>query len=364
MKEKKKTMDGLRIITAIATKDILDAFKNKTIITLILAVLMLLLLSQAMPLLSKIRNIPHVAVYDERESKQFEGAESSDELIVYHLGSTAEIEQVVAEGSGVALGIVIPAGFDKLVEGHSAVELEGYVASWANPSDVESARKAFEDEFSAITGSLVRVEIQNVVHPGLDTDGQPFTVALTLVIATMLITVIVVPHLIIEEKENKTLELLLISPATTNQVILGKALAGMVYGLTAAAVVLLVSPRMVENWGLAALTIVAGALFAVALGLLLGLLFDNLQNLNLWTGLLFLVLIIPLILVNFNNPNWPEFIQTLFSYLPSVAMGQIARASFSDIIDPSNLWPNLLVLIAFSGLLYGLIILQVRRLNR
>jgi ABC-type Na+ efflux pump permease subunit len=58
MKDKLRVRDSVRIVTAIASKDILDAFKSKTIITMILAVLMLLLMSQAIPLLSKIRNVP------------------------------------------------------------------------------------------------------------------------------------------------------------------------------------------------------------------------------------------------------------------------------------------------------------------
>lgn len=364
MKEKQQTGNGLRIIKAIALKDILDAFKSRTIITMILAVLMLLLLSQAMPMLSKIRNVPQVVVYDDGESNLLEGFETSEELILYRVRSSEEMEDAVAEGRGVALGIIIPAGFDNSVGGLSVVKLEAYEASWANPSDVESARKTFEEQFSAAVGKPLRVEILNAVHPDLATDGQPFTVALTLVIATMLITIIIVPHLVIEEKENKTLDLLLVSPATNNDIVLGKALAGMVYGLTAAAVVLLINPRMVENWGLVILAVFGGALFAVALGLLLGLIFDNLQNLNLWTGLLFLVLIMPLILVNFSSPKWPEFIQVLFTWLPAVAMSQIVRASFSDHIDLGFLWPNLMVLSAFALLLFSLIIFQVRRLNR
>jgi ABC-2 type transport system permease protein len=210
----------------------------------------------------------------------------------------------------------------------------------------------------------VRVAIENYIQPDLDTDGQPFTVALTLVIATTLITIIVVPHLIIEEKENKTLDLLLISPATTNQVVLGKAFAGLFYGLTAAAVVLLVNPRMVGNWSLMVLAVLVGALFAVALGLLLGLLFDNVQNLNLWTGLLFLVLIIPLMLANFGSQNWPEPIQVLLSWLPTVAMSELFRASFSDHIPAGLMLRNITVISASSLLLFSLVVYQVRRTNR
>jgi ABC-2 type transport system permease protein len=274
------------------------------------------------------------------------------------------MEDVVAEGRGAALGVLIPANFDETVGELTAAGLEGYVASWADPSDVESALNAFEEQFSAGLDRPVRVAVENVIHPDLETNGQPGTVALTLVIATTLITIIVVPHLVIEEKENKTMDLLLVSPASTNQVVLGKALAGFVYGLTASTVVLLVNPRMVDNWWLVALTILVGVVFAVALGLLLGLLFDNLENLNFWTGLLFLLLIMPLILVNFTSPKWPESIQILFTWMPTVAMSQIVRASFSDHVDLGFLLRNLTVLVTFSILLFGLIIFRVRRLNR
>ena len=57
---KGKLSEGLRIIWAIVVKDIVDAIKNKTTISIILGMVMVMLTGQAMPLLLKLSDVSRV----------------------------------------------------------------------------------------------------------------------------------------------------------------------------------------------------------------------------------------------------------------------------------------------------------------
>ncbi|NIV39073.1 MAG: hypothetical protein GWN58_59555, partial [Anaerolineae bacterium] len=56
--------ERMRIIWAIAAKDIVDAIKNKTVITIVLGMATMMLSVQAFPLLLKLSATPRAIVYD------------------------------------------------------------------------------------------------------------------------------------------------------------------------------------------------------------------------------------------------------------------------------------------------------------
>ncbi|MCA9969225.1 MAG: hypothetical protein KC425_03370, partial [Anaerolineales bacterium] len=53
-----------RIVLALAGKDVVDALKNKTTLTMVLGLALMMLTVQALPLLLKLDSRPRVAVYD------------------------------------------------------------------------------------------------------------------------------------------------------------------------------------------------------------------------------------------------------------------------------------------------------------
>ena len=80
----------------------------------------------------------------------------------------------------------------------------------------------------------------------------------------------VVPLLIVEEKEKRTLDFLLSSPASLNEIIAGKALTGVVYTRLIAGLLLGINRQSIQNWPLTLLTVVLGLLFVVGVGLVIG----------------------------------------------------------------------------------------------
>jgi ABC-type Na+ efflux pump permease subunit len=96
-----------------------------------------------------------------------------------------------------------------------------------------------------------------------------------------------------KEKEKRTIDFLLTSPAKLMEVIAGKALTGVVYSALIAAVLLALNRQMIGNWPLTMLTILFGLLLVVAIGLLMGSVFQTIMQVNTWASLALLVLIAP-----------------------------------------------------------------------
>lgn len=361
----KNLSDNLRIMWAIAAKDIVDAIKNKTTISIIVGVAFLMLSGQALPLLLKLKSIPSVVVYDAGESGLVAELKKSDDLGLRAARSQQEMQDAVGAAASPLLGLAIPANFDQTLETGGPVELAGYFVHWISPADAAEVEIFFEEKLTQVVGKQVRINTKGrAVYPVPDGGGHPFMVAMSLVTAILTICGAIVPFLMIEEKETHTLDALLVSPASIGQVVAGKATAGTFYGLTAAGVVFAFNLRMVAHWEVALLAALCGTLFAVAVGLLLGSLFDNPGSMNLWFGAALVVLLMPMFLVNTLGANAPAILRTIMSWIPSVLLIKVILISFSGSVPWGEVLTNLGAILGCTGLLLALVVWRVRRSDR
>jgi ABC-type Na+ efflux pump permease subunit len=359
-----KLKNHLRIILAITAKDITDAIKNRMTLALVLGVGLVMLSGQAMPLLLKLSK-PTVIIFDADKSGLLSELERDSELRLGVAASQQALEERIGEGSGPQIGLVIPAEFDQLVETGEPVELQGFFVHWIKAAEAEEIRAFFEKKLTALAGQPVRILTEgNTVYPAPDASGRPFMAAVTLVLVITTISGSLVPQLMIEEKETHTLDSLLVSPASIGQVMIGKALAGTAYGLTAAAVAFAFSWRMVVHWELAALAAVCTAVFAVSVGLVMGSLFDNPQSLSLWFGGVLIILLIPPFLVEVLGPNAPQVVRTVLPYIPTVVLLDMVRGSFSHSIPWAELVGGLGIVLACALILLGFAMWRLRGLER
>lgn len=111
-----KLRSSLRIVWAIAAKDIVDAIRNRTTISVILGVAIMMLTSQALPLLLGLSDVHRMAVYDAGESCLAAELEDSEQFSSRPVASREELKVVLGEASDVLLGLVIPANFDQTLE--------------------------------------------------------------------------------------------------------------------------------------------------------------------------------------------------------------------------------------------------------
>jgi len=356
--------DRLRIIWAIAAKDIVDAIRNKTTISVVLGVAVLMLSGQALPLIARLSSVHQLAIYDAGASRLVPALQRNPEIRLLRASSPQELEAILGESSGAMLGLILPADFDQALDAGYPSQLQACFAHWVGEADAAKQQAFFQARLTDLTGQPVRINIKaQPVYPTPDSDGQPFMASISLVVAIITISGVLVPFLMLEEKETKTMDALLVSPASIGQVTIGKAIAGMVYGLAAAAVVFAFNRGLVVHWGWAILAAICGTSFAVAVGLLLGSIFDNPQNMGLWLGALFVILLLPAML-DTTALSLPPFLETVLPWIPSTALTKAFRISFSGNVALDQILSQLGLVVGVAGLLLAAVVWVVRRSDR
>ena len=355
---------NLRIVSAIATKDIMDALRNKTTLFNILTVFFIMLVYQWIP--AVMYRDADLVVYDPGNSRLVTALESNSRYVPHRVTSIAELKREMGENERGELGLVIPADFDQVLASGEQPELEGYVIHWASDADASELKLNVEREIAGLMGQPVRIKIsQERVYPQPESYGRPFLTAVSLLLALTMSGMTVVPHLMIDEKQAKTIDVLRVSPAKSGHVVIAKALTGLFYCLTAVVVVFAFNTALITHWGLAILAAAAGSLFTVALGLLLGTLFEVKQQLSLWGFLLISILLMPVFLsIIVKALPLPEIVVTIITWVPTVALSRVFQVSCSGSAPWGKFGPSLALVVGCTVLVLGAVVWAVRRAER
>jgi ABC-2 type transport system permease protein len=340
--------EHLRIIWAIASKDIRDSIKNKIVLGILIGVGFLMLSSQAMPIIMKVNAEPRAFFYDLGKSTALREIVRSREIQFFPVDTFQEMVNSVGSSSIPVLGLIIPSDFDLAVNNGSTILLDGYSIHWARPSEIDDLITHFQDTLSGMTGQTIEIQLVNdSVYPNPAEPGFTDMIVTGLVIVVMTISLILVPFLIIEEKENHTFEVLIISPAKISHLLAGKSIAGMLYGLVAATVMLIFYSRWIVHWELVILAVFLGSLASVSLGLFFGITFKNFTTINLWVGIAIVLLLIPAFLWTGIQNKLSIPIRILFQAFPSFAMSNMVGVSLLEGSSFTDIWDNTAVLIGF-----------------
>jgi ABC-2 type transport system permease protein len=364
-KNRERFTDKLNIIWTIAAKDILDAIKNRMIISQIVAVTLILLTVKALSWAIQPPSTP-IMVFDPGDSSLSQVLDDSPDFNVQQAVSLAELQGVIGNmgfGLGPELGIEVPTDFDQDIETPAGLNVSGYV-SWANRNKAARLKNEFEDAYLDLTGQSITLNLEgNIISPPTEIGLLGGIVTMFAVTIILLMGVILVPTLMLEEKQTRTMEALMVSPASINQVVIGKAIAGFFYILVTATIVYAIYWTGVVHWGLTALFVLGAGLFSVGVGLLLGLVFKNQQEMTGWLSLTIVVISgsIFAVLIGLEMPSW---LDTLVQWLPSVALARVFWASFSTHAQLTQILRNLGVVVLTSGILYGFVIWRLRLLDR
>ena len=354
--------DSLNIIWTIASKDIVDALKNRVVVPMIIMLSIMLLLPKMLPLFFEQPQIA-LPVYEIGDSRLVEELKNNPEVTVQKLRSDQELRSVLCGAVYPLVGLVLPADFDMRLAAGKQVEFQGYVC-WSKRNQVSEVLPKLEGVLSQVLGLPVIIQIEgNIVYP--PSDGVLFLSLATVnsVLLIMMMGIFLVPSLLFEEKETKTMQALLVSPASISQVVIGKALAGSFYTLVAAAILFVISWSEVIHWDIAILFVIGGSLFSVAVGLIMGSFFEKQQDITGWMTAL-LLLLLGAILVKMLGIQLPTFLESILPWIPSVALAEICRVTFSEFVPVSQVWINLGIVLAVSLPLYAIVIWKVRRLDR
>jgi len=359
--------ERIRIIWAIAAKDITDAIKNKTVITIVLGMAMMMLSAQAFPFLLKLSATPRAVVYDagkppDGDSHLISAMAEDGYYRLTEVDSQQAMEDSLADLNAEVLGLVIPAGFAQTLESGAQGELEGYVV-WARRSAADKLAGEMERYLETLLHKPVHVEAEgHLVYPTPEGTGSLGMIAAVLTLVLVTTGGFLVPYLIFEEKQTHTMDALMVSPASAADITIGKALAGIAYCLTAMAVVLAFNYSSVVGWGVATLAVLVGAFLAVGAGLLMGTIFETAQQVGAWMIIPVAALMAPIMFAMLGN--LPPVLESLLPWTPTVGLGNLFLLSFSGSATLARALPDLALVLGWTLPLYAAVIWIVRRSDR
>jgi ABC-2 type transport system permease protein len=272
---------------------------------------------------------PVLALYDAGESRLVSHLEDSLDIELIEVTSQDALEKRLGFEQFPSLGLVLPPDLDQRLstEGNTPIELSGYVEHWVTEKDTLELQTFFEGMLTELTGKPVQIAITRGIYTQTD-GGQPFMVSLLLTVILTMMSITTMTHLMIEEKETRTMDALLVSPATPTLVLLGKVVAGLFYCLACTTVVLLLNSVFIVHWGLIIAACLCGAVFSASLGALMGNLLKTKQQVSLWGFLLLQPLILPVVFSVILADIAPGAVAEILRWVPTVALAEMIRLSF------------------------------------
>ncbi len=353
----------LRIIWAIAAKDILDAVKSRATLSILILVPLLLVVYKGLPSLYKPPGT-RLVVYAAAPTRLLSLLEADPDLRLYPVASMQELAADVTAMPMSVLGVALPDDSDQRLTSGEELVFAAYVAPWTSRSAAAALASDLEARTSGLVEQPVRVDLQPTpVYPTPNAMGPVRNVAVTLTAVTLLVAVALVPHLMLEERQTQTLNVLLVSPASSGQVVAGKALAGAFYGLLAVAAAFAVNLAFVVHWGLALLAALSAVLLGVSVGLLLGSVSPSAQALALEMVMVSMLLLVPVFL-NAIEPVLPQVFQDVLGWVPTVALAILFRMSCAQGATPAQIGVNLALVLGTALLVLAVVAWKVRQASQ
>ncbi len=354
----------LRLVWALAAKDIVDALKTKSTLMTIIISLLMVAFYRYFPALATSSDTLNVLLYAENESAVATALERSPGLAVYPIDSRERLMNAFPDAEDVELAIVIPETAVSSQTSSEPITVEGHVMYWVSEAQRAEIKALVEDELTMQLGQPVTLNLAgNDVYFDANNFFFVFSSTFALLFITVMIGISLIPNLMIEEKQAKTLDVILVSPASATHIVAGKAIAGLFYGLLGCAVALSVFSYLILQWELAILAAVLGTLFMVAIGLLLGIYADVRSQLQLVAWFAVIPLLTPVILIALEGLV-PRGAIAVMNWIPTVLVAKIFRLSLTPNATFANYGLELAVVVGSTLALLALVVLMVRRQDR
>ena len=350
------------VIAAITRKDVVDAIRNRYLLTALLTPLFVALLFRV--LLPGVNNnsILSIVVHDSGKSAMTAELRKIPQISVVDAGSAEATESEVKKRKAIG-GLVVPANFDSDVTTGKQPELTIYVNNKKSVFEQHALRRLLDQHVRALVkqpdpARLVWIDVDKETSEqsrgGVTLDQM--LLPLLLILTLGMIGAMVVPLLLVEEKEKRTLDFLLSSPASLKEIVAGKALTGVAYTVLIAGLLLVLNRQLVGNWLLMALTIVLGLLFVVAVGLLMGSLLNNTMQVNTWAGTILSLLMAP----SFPSLGYPAVLETAMRFVPTYYLTEALKLSMQGNTTP-RIWVHLAVILVSTAIAFSAAAWALRR---
>jgi ABC-2 type transport system permease protein len=351
-------IDDLNIIWTIAAKDIVDALKARWVISVMILVSLMLLLPKMIPWVME-QPVIGLPIYDPGGSNWVAELNMIPDVAVQKVSSEQEFQAALCNAIFPTIGLrLTPAQGDV-----RPLELAGYVC-WSKRFQVAETQVKLAERLSKALGQRVSIRVAgNVVYPPAEAGIFLNVATMNWVIILLMMGIFLVPNLLYDEKQTKTIQALLVSPASIGQVVLGKAVVGWFYILVAAGVMFAISWEDVIHWDIIFLFVAGSGLFGVAVGLVLGSFYEKQQDGVGVTGLI-AFLLVGAMLTKMPGLSLPAALESVLYWIPSVALAEMGRAALAESVPAAQVWTRLGMILLISLPLYLLVIWKVRRSDR
>ncbi len=300
-----------RIIRAIARKDALDLLLNKQTLFMLLTPIFLAVFFVAISALlgGKTTDMlvynPDGAAGSSGLEQVLKGAFSDGRII--HASSAEEVAAAFGpdgtkKSSTYSLGLVIPANFEAEVRAGQHPALQLYI----NGDDISDQQRqlivgALTNYSRAVVSPAPVTLTMATINPpkpgNVVADLTTSFYAIAALVSSFMVGTAVAPGLLIEEKEKKTLRMLMVSPASWTDVIAAKLLVAFSYQVILAVVALAITKGFVGQVPLVLLFALLGSFLSVAVGALAGSIFKTQGATGAFAGVGSFLYLIPVFFV-------------------------------------------------------------------
>jgi ABC-2 type transport system permease protein len=358
---------NLHIICMIARKDLVDAVKNQLLfLSLLMPIFLWLIFRLVFSGMGDV-GIMKIAIYDEANSRLVTELRNMPGVALSVLENEQQVIDLVnKQASG---GLVIPAGFDDSIAEGQNPPLIVYINSRSGGGGIQAFQTLINQQLWKLAGhdslpAQIKIVDTTGEKPGLFGSGIDLGRAMTvtlMVLSIVGIGVFVVPSLLVEEKEKQTLKFLLVSPAGPVEVVVGKALVGLVACLAIVGSMMILNKSWNGNWLVTLLALIIGSLFAILVGLAMGGFFKTIAQVNTWSSILLIVLLLP---------TWvavmplPDPFGMIIRLVPSYYLVDLLNQSLAGIASISSVWSSLTVLVVCTVIAFSVVVWAVKREDR
>lgn len=352
---------NLRVVAAIAQKDLVDAVRNRYLLIALLTPLLVAVLFRVL-LPGASGGSLTIVVNDPGNSRLISELRTSQQIKLVDARSTEEVPDEVEKSKAVG-GLTVPANFDADVAAGKQPELTVYINNKKSAIEQATLKQLMERRVLSLVkqpppARLTWIDIakEEGAKPGGSLSLNQMLVPLLLLMTFGMSGALIVPILLVEEKEKRTLDFLLTSPASLTEIITAKALTGVVYSVLIAGILLAINHKLVGNWPLTVLTVLSGMLLLVAIGLFMGSLLQNTMQVNTWASIVLFAILTP----GFPALSLPPIFEKLLRLLPTYYFVEALKVSLSG-SGSSRIWVHLAVVLACTFLAFAAATWGLRR---
>ncbi|MGD8750614.1 MAG: ABC transporter permease [Anaerolineales bacterium] len=300
---------NLRRIGVLLGKELVHGSKN---FIFIFAVVIPIVISLVISLLfgTLFLGKPKLGLADQGSSQLSRSAKTMDSIILKEYPSDDELQEAVARGA-VDLGVVLPQGFDDVLQQGQKLELLAYVWGESLLKNRAILGATLVALIRETAGQETPVEIISRTVGG--TESVPWEQRLLPLMVLMAVIIggsLVPATSLVDEKGKRTLGALVTTPTSLEEVYLAKGLMGALLSLVMGILILIINRAFGEQPALLLLILSLAAVMAGTFGVLLGALMKDINSLFATVKAFGILLYAPALVYLF--PSIPQWIGKIF----------------------------------------------------